>query len=565
MRQWLVPILVLSLVGSAAALPLLSPAAELSFHERFDASLALCAGASPCATAATRAHTDALVAELATLPRDVASTVETAIAIQGYAPASIAQTRSPSLEAALLRLYAIHDINVDEREVARQADALAPADALSLTRIVDAVADAQVASARILAPEDVAFLQDDLRTKMLQLTLQGDTSLVDVLARADMAHAAAAAQRVASATVAASDLLPATGCERVLDLPFVVVGAPCDDVYAASETVFILIDYGGNDVYLNNAGAGIAGVGVGLAIDQGAGADVYDAAAGAQGSAIAGVGILVDEGGSDSYDLAQFGQGFGAAGIGLLYDQGAGDDRYTSDKATSIATKAGGLGGIGILRDDGGSDLYQVGGLDGFVYGAAGGLGLMLEYGDAPGDLYLAEDQHIILLGSDLGNFVGPVQVSAEVSATAILFEEAGDTVYVCGEHVRQGCQGAGGVGGLALHLDLAGDDSYSLGQSITPVQLGVLPVFPSGQGIAYGEGSAPPGPGVGVLRDFGGNDAYVADRFAQGYATGGLGALLDEGSGIDLYMDDAPLVGSRANGATWADGIALGVGVDDG
>lgn len=558
MRQWIVALCALVVVGSSAAYS----APTTSAHEALQDALAGCA-TSACVRDTTRAHTDALIADLAALPRDVASTIEMGIALQGYAPAALEATRSASLDAALLRFYDMHGVAVDAADIAEQTSRLAASDAAALTELVDAVADAELASRRILGADDVAYLHDDLRTKMLKLTLQGDTELADVLARADMAQAAAAASRVANAMLVVADLLPATGCERVLDLPFVAVGSPCDDVYAESDTLFILVDYGGNDVYLNNAGAGIAGVGVGIAIDQGDGNDLYRAASGAQGSATVGVGILVDEGGSDSYDLAQFGQGFATAGIALLYDQGAGDDAYTSDVVTSIGTRAGGLGGIGILRDDGGRDSHEVGGLDGFIYGAAGGLGLLLDFGVEDGDVYRAVDQHVILLGSDLGWFVGPVMVSAEVHAEAILYEEGGDTVYDCGDHVRQGCEGAGGVGGIALHLDLGGDDVYALGASVTPVQAGLLPVFPSGQGVAYGEGSAPPGPGIGLLRDLAGNDIYVASAYAQGYATGGVGLLLDE-AGADSYSLGAGLVGGRGDGQTWADGLALGIGMDE-
>lgn len=560
MRHVTVTLVALAILGSAAALP-----ATIGLDSRdiaLDGALAACAGSPACAAAVARAHTDALAAQMRALPQDVASTVAFGLAQAGFAPADLAMTRSATLQDALLGFYAVHKVTVDHSEVHRQADALAPGDAAALRDLVDAATDAQLASARILAPADLAALRDDLRTQMLQLTLQGDRALAELVARADMAQAAAAATRLANAMASLPELLPVEGCGRAIDLPFIVVGAPCDDVYPASQTVLILVDYGGNDRYENNAGAGIAGIGVGIAIDQGEGADTYRAARFAQGSALAGVGILMDEGGSDRYNLTQFGQGFGVAGVGLLYDQGEENDIYESPHAPdTIGTKAGGLGGVGILRDEGGSDSYQSDGLDAFVYGAAGGLGLLLDHGDG-NDSYLSRDLEIVLLGTRLGEFVGPIQVSAEVDATAILFEDGGDDSYTCGAHVRQGCQGAGGVGGVALLLDMAGNDVYRVGASVSPVLLGALVVFPSGQGVAYGEGSLPPGAGVGILRDLAGDDAYVASSYAQGYATGGVGLLLDE-AGVDAYSQGVGLVGARGDGQTWLDGLALGIGID--
>lgn len=542
MRQWIVTLLALLVVGSSAAFSV-PPAGP---HD---------------AVASVRARTDALVAGFSALPRDLASTVEAGIALHGVAPAAIEPARSPSLVVALQRFYDAHDIAVDDAELAREVATLAASDARAIAELVDAVADAKLASERILGADDVAFLRDDLRSKMLGMTLRGDTGLLDVLSRADMAQAAAAARRLAHATVALEALLPASGCERVVDLPFVAIGSPCDDVYGPGDTLLILVDYGGNDVYLNNAGSGIAGVGVGIAIDQGSGNDIYRATLAAQGFGLAGVGILVDEGGSDLYNLTQFGQGFGVAGVGVLYDHGVGDDVYESaHTGETVGTKAGGLGGIGILRDDGGSDRYQQDGLDGFVYGAGGGTGLMLEYGGD--DAYVSNEVAIVLLGIPLGTFAGPIQVSAEAGATAILYEAGGDDTYYCGPRVRQGCQAAGGVEAVALLLEMGGDDRYEVGRSIINPLLGLLPL-PTGQGVAYGETVQPPGPGMGVLRDASGDDVYLATHYAQGYATGGLGLLLDEG-GTDVYASPAPLAGARVDGGAWADGVALGIGVDE-
>lgn len=508
-----------------------------------------------------RLKTDAIAAQLGAVD-DVASAIRAGLDLGGFDVADIDAIHSADLASAILRVYAAGGIAVDDAlraEIARQAAAI---DSPAMVELFDAFADAQLASAQILTPEDRALLADDLRTQMLKMTLLGER--IEVLDRADMPMAAAAALRLADVLPHLEELAPVEGCARAIDLPFVQIGAPCDDVYEAATLNFIQIDYGGNDRYLNNAGTGVAGVGVGLHIDYREGTDVYEALSNSQAFALGGVGILVDEGGSDGYSLTSFGQAFAAAGVAVLYDAGDGDDAYVSPPlAGTIGTKAGGLGGVGILVDEGGSDHYQHDGLDAFVYGGAG-TGILVEQGSG-NDVYETHDVLVELLGTVIGDISGPVQVSAEVpGAVAILYEEGGDDTYYCGEHVRQGCQGAGGVGAFSALLDLGGNDLYQLGLAVTPLQGNVLPVFPTGQGIAYGEGSAPPGIGVGILRDLSGDDRYVADKYAQGYATGGLGLFLDEGAGTDSFTNAlAPLVGVRGNGQTWADGAALGVGID--
>jgi hypothetical protein len=537
----IVVLLVLAFIGTAAAVPLASPV--------------------PSALA----RTEAVIARLSTVDGP-AEAIDAALDIAKIAPMAITTTRSTSLEQAILRSYAASAIPVDAPLAAKVAQQARAAESPALIELFDAFADAQLASADIWNDEDRALVTTDLGTTLKTITLRPESyparvAYLAALARVDLPLAAGAGVRLAGTLPRLSDLAPVEGCARLLDLPFILVGAPCSDVYTADATMMILIDYGGDDVYLNNMGAGIAGVGAGLGIDYGEGADVYRAASGAQGSAIGGVGILYDEGGSDLYNITTFGQGWGTAGVGLLYDGGDADDVYESpNDPASLGTKAGGLGGIGLLVDEGGSDRYQQDGLDGFVYGAAG-VGILIELGSGD-DHYLTRDLPISLLGTFIGDIVGPVQVSAEVNGLAVLYEEGGDDTYTCGGHVRQGCQGAGGVGAVALLLDLSGNDRYTLGESASPSQLDLIPVFPAGQGVAYGEGSAPPGPGLGILRDLGGDDVYDGPAISQGYATGGIGLLLDEG-GTDRYHSYAPLVGSRSDGQTWADGLALGIGID--
>lgn len=483
---------------------------------------------------------------------------------------------SPTLEIALLRLEAVLGVPVDgalQADVAAQVARLPPHVAADLLPLVDAVADAHVASRAILPEADARLLAEDpaLAARLLTFVESAPGPVpaeweaawaprAAALARVDKVALAAASLRLADAVGAfRGETTGATGCARLLALPFVEVGGTCDDVYEQDNA--LQVDYGGRDAYRNNAGAGITGgVGAGLSIDLGADDDAYVSAGNAQGFGLAGVGILVDEGGSDLYSATSFAQGSAAAGFGLLFDAGIGNDRYLSPREAGmpILTKAGGLAGVGILVDEGGDDVYHQDGLDGFVYGAGGGVGFMLERGGD--DSYRSDDHPIVLLGSYLGEFAGPVQISAEAGGSAFLVEQGGDDTYRCGDHVRQGCQSAAGVGALSLLLDEGGDDVYTMGVSVSPELAAGILVFPMGQGIAYGF-AAPPGLAAALLRDAWGNDTYVAQRAAQGYASGGFALLLDEG-GRDGYSLAAALVGSRADGGAWADGTA-GAGRD--
>lgn len=537
----LVVMLALSLAGGSAALALLPSS---GVEARADA---LADGYA------------ARFAALPTGPAGVAAVTRAAIEDARYPLAAAAQTRSSTLAASLLGLYDALGVPVDAAEVERQADAVEPALAAQLATLVDAVADADRASDRILSSADAHLVADDLRTTLLLASLAGSDPSAPAewramwderaaaLARADTGAIAQAATRVADA-LAAITLVAAPGCEPTLDLPFVQVLGTCDDTYTAANA--IQVDFGGNDLYLNNAGSGLVGaIGAGLSWDMGDGEDTYVAFGSSQAMGLAAIGILVDDGGSDRYTLTQFGQGFATAGFGLLYDAGAGNDVYESPSSVdSIGTKAGALAAIGILVDEGGDDLYQQDGLDGFVYGAAGGHGWLLERGEGA-DTYVSRDLGVTLLDEYLGEFTGPVQVSAEVGGTAILYEEGGDDVYRCGDHVRQGCQGAAGAGSLSLLLDVAGNDQYLMGVSFSEELVPGVVVFPMGQGAGYGP-SAPVGGGFLVDRE--GDDAYVAEKWAQGYGTVGLGVLLDEG-GADAYT-----VGHE--GGVWTGGTGIGV-----
>jgi hypothetical protein len=236
------------------------------------------------------------------------------------------------------------------------------------------------------------------------------------------------------------------------------------------------------------------------------------------------LGAVLDLTGNDSYTaVTPFPgrtQGAGVTGVGVLLDA-AGDDRYFGGGAL---TQGAGQFGFGALIDLQGNDLYDA------EYSAQGcgyfGVGLLFDVRGT--DHYT--------LWSDGQGFGG-------VGGVGVLADRAGDDVYTAVPEGRatsrpsyhtegevsvsnaQGCSmgrrgdGADGhswAGGLGLLLDASGNDAYTAGNWA--------------QGCGYWFGT-------GLLWDGGGNDSYAANGWAQGSgAHFCVGALVDEG-GNDTHL----------------------------
>ncbi|MCA1813199.1 MAG: hypothetical protein LC624_04515, partial [Halobacteriales archaeon] len=238
----------------------------------------------------------------------------------------------------------------------------------------------------------------------------------------------------------------------------------------------LIVDEGGADRYLNNAGGGngrsIDGAPpVAMLLDLGAGNDVYasnvSGTGATQGAGYLGAGLLLDEGGDDTYtasarDLSVDGrfaaQGTALDGAGILWDQGSGSDAYASRNAA----QGTGLIGFGLLLDEGGADRYSIP----YTFdseatqgtGCYGGDGLLLDRG-------------------------------------------TGNDVY---DGSIDDLQGMGCLGGLGLLYDAGGDDTY-LDRSGWG-ELDGLTVLQSGWGQGYGELGR-----VGLLLDAACDDVYTA------------------------------------------------------
>lgn len=209
-----------------------------------------------------------------------------------------------------------------------------------------------------------------------------------------------------------------------------------DDTYH-NDTILIL-DVGGNDTYLNNAGGSNLASGL---------CDPLRAR---------GAALLIDLGGNDTYGNATRSidarrtcgtNGGGYYGLGALFDY-AGDDKYAAGHGPA---NGGGWAGVGLLRDYAGDDEY-VGG-DGGVNGggAAFGSGSLMDY--AGDDRY----------ASRIPEGPGPIWVNGGTNGGAnlgrgCLVDFAGNDSYSA---VVGGVNGGVQDAGFGLLMDFSGSDVY--------------------------------------------------------------------------------------------------------
>ncbi|HUI44644.1 MAG TPA: PDZ domain-containing protein [Nitrospirota bacterium] len=312
----------------------------------------------------------------------------------------------------------------------------------------------------------------------------------------------------------------------------VIVGGEGPNVY--TEDAALILDLGGDDVYLNNAGGTRPGMPLALVIDwggndryitkenfsQGAGLlgggflidlggnDTFIARDGSQGAGFWGLGFLYHGDGNGIFSAREFAQGTGQMGIGILVNR-KGDDRYLC----SYGGQGLGLfGGAGILFDEAGNDFYQLGGLEpdfrdpsastqsmgqGFGLGerpekdkdgVPGGVGMLID--SSGDDTYIADYF---------------AQGASYYYGLGILDDRAGNDQYISGRY----SQGAGIHSSIGVLLDRAGNDFY-------------YDSFGVGQGMGHDYG-------VGFFEDDGGEDHYQGGSLVQGAATnGGLGIFID-------------------------------------
>lgn len=319
----------------------------------------------------------------------------------------------------------------------------------------------------------------------------------------------------------------------------VIVGGLGQNVY--TDDAALILDIGGDDVYLNNAGGTRKGMPIALVIDwggddiyfskepfsQGAGflgggflidlkgADTFTAADGSQGTGIFGTGMLFHGEGSGVFRSKSFSQGTGQFGIGVLWSR----DKDTVYDCGRYGQALGLFRGAGILIDEQGNDLYMLGGVE-------------PDFRDPL--------RSTVSMGQGFGKGIRPEKKVMGVSGgIGMLIDKNGNDTYIADYFA----QGASYYYGIGILKDLEGNDRYLAGRYSQGAGIhtsaGVLidqngdDFYYSSYGVAQGIGHDF---GVGVLDDRTGDDSYISGILSQGAATtGGLGLLLDR-AGSDSY-----------------------------
>jgi hypothetical protein len=345
--------------------------------------------------------------------------------------------------------------------------------------------------------------------------------------------------------------------EAMTPMGKVLVGGPGPNVYG--EDAALILDLGGDDLYLNNAGGTRPGIPVALVIDwggndrylsrenfsQGAGLlgggflidmggdDTFVSMDGSQGGGFWGIGVLYHNGGNSTYTARSYCQGVGQMGVGLLIDR-KGDDRYHC----SFSGQGLGLfGGAGILTDEGGNDFYQLGGLkadfrdplkatvskgQGFGYGIRAERGIQ----GVPGGMGILMDEE----GNDTYIADYFAQGASYYYGLGILDDRDGNDRYISGRYT----QGAGIHSSVGVFMDRKGNDLYS-------ASIGVA------QGMGHDFG-------VGYFEDDEGKDQYWGGMLVQGAATNGSMGIF-----IDLEGNDQRACLSNGQGYSEGEG-SLGI-----
>ena len=324
----------------------------------------------------------------------------------------------------------------------------------------------------------------------------------------------------------------------------VIVGGEGPNVY--TEDAALILDLGGDDLYLNNAGGTRPGMPIALVIDWGGNDRYLSRENFSQGAGILGGGFLIDLGGDDTFISLDGSQGVGFWGIGLLYHgdgnsvfsarkfcQGTGemgigflmnrngDDRYLC----SFAGQGLGLfGGAGVLIDEAGNDLYQLGGLEPDFrdpakatqsFGQGFGLGIRPDKDKlgVPGGIGMLIDKK----GDDVYIADYFAQGAAYYYGLGILDDQAGNDQYISTRY----SQGAGIHSSIGILIDRAGNDFYYSSAG-------------AGQGMGHDFG-------VGFLEDDAGDNLFYGSSLVQGAATNGsLGILINTKRKGDS-KDEAP------------------------
>jgi hypothetical protein len=272
--------------------------------------------------------------------------------------------------------------------------------------------------------------------------------------------------------------------EAMTPIGRVIVGGPGPNVY--TEDAALILDLGGDDLYLNNAGGTRPGMSAALVIDWGGNNHYISREIFSQGAGVLGGGFLIDLGYNATFIALDGSQGAGFWGIGFLY-HGDGNGVYTARKSS----QGTGQMGIGLIINRKGDDRYLCS-YGGQGLGIFGGAGILLD--EAGNDYYQ--------LGGLEPDFRDPLKSTVSIGQGF-------------GQGMRSKKDRNGVPGGIGMLIDEEGDDIY------------VADYFAQGASYYYG---------LGILNDMAGNDQYISGRYSQGAGIhSSIGVLIDQ-KGNDFY-----------------------------
>ncbi len=307
----------------------------------------------------------------------------------------------------------------------------------------------------------------------------------------------------------------------------IVVGGPGVTVYR--KRAFLVLDLGGDDLYLDRAGGADPAMPVSVVVGLGGNGTYWCLKEGAQGAGLSGLGLLADLGeGDDLYEGGDLSQGAGLLGVGILLDDG-GKNLYRAGKASQGA----GLLGTGILLAGPGEDTVQ-GKAPSQGTSGPGGAGLLVDLGGPDSFGVTGEGTPSSPLPSQ-GGAAGWAEVWAS-GGTGLLFDLAGKDSY----RAVGAAQGAGFFRGGGVLLDAGGKDTFQAGR------------WSQGMGSTRG---------VGFLMEGAGDDTYFGRDGCQG-----VGHDMGLGMVLDLSGGDAWYAGALSQGAgSWhGSGFLLDLAGDD-
>ena len=286
-------------------------------------------------------------------------------------------------------------------------------------------------------------------------------------------------------------------CIKKIRSGYIVIGGPGFTRY--TQPLSVIIDLGGDDLYLNHAGAATFDNKVAIIVDLN-GNDHYTATEEwSQGSGFMGFGMIIDCEGEDRYTSVRLAQGCGVMGVGHVIDL-KGDDQYHGQELNQGLA----FWGLGSLIDYEGNDLYH-GALFSQAVGGTYGLGMLVDI--SGNDQYFATGKHKSSYETD-GIFRGSSQ------GFGIGFRGIAS-------------------GGMGMLLDGAGSDQFMAGN------------FSQGGGYFFG---------MGILINEGTeSDVYVASRYGQGFAAHSAAGILIDHGGDDIYKG----LHGAIHSAAWDLGIA--------